>query len=164
MEQKLEKSMKKLVKERQQYIEKVVNFVHNLLTGESECLKFEEHNSHCYQHRRLILDKFTFEDEGSFTMFGGDEVTIWYDGFKVFQVKYWDIKKCEVLEFDINMPCPDWRTPLNALMRNGPKRVASRAKWEKERSKKKAETQNKNLMQQVKEQMELEEEARRLHV
>lgn len=150
----------KQIAKRQAYVEKIIGFVHQLLTTKGKTLKHEEHSCHYYALRELKLDGFTFTDEGAFTMFGGEEVTIHYNGFKVFWVKYHNIKECEVLEFDTSMPCPDWQTPLKKLMRTGVARIAKRI----EGSEKKLVTKNQNAMQQVRAQMDLEAEAHRLRL
>jgi len=153
-------SLVKQISDRQAFVEKVIAFVGDLLNAKGKVLKHEEHSAHCYSLHELELDGFKFQDEGSFTMFGGDGVTIWYQGWKVFEVEWHDIKKVEVKEFDTSMPCPDWRTPLKKLMRTGVARIAKKI----ETTEKKAAAHNQNAMQRVKAQMDLEEEARRLHV
>ena len=153
-------TLKQQVANRQKFVERIIEFVRLLLNEKSETLKYEEHSAHTYSHRRLMFEKFTFEDEGTFTMFGGEQVTVWYDGFKVFSVKWHDLKECEVLEWDTDLPCPDWQTPLKKLMRLGPKRIVAKIDKIENKSKK----ENKNAMQQVKAQMDLEAEAARLHI
>ncbi len=115
----------KLIAERQKFIEKVIRFVHELLNAEGKVLKHETHSSHYYRLRELEFEGFRFRDEGSFTMFGGDEVVIYFQGWKVFEVRYHDIKEAEVKEFDLTMPCPDWQTPLKKLMRRGVKQITA---------------------------------------
>jgi hypothetical protein len=115
-----------MIAERQRYVEKVIRFVHDLLNAKGKVLKHETHSSHMYSLRELKFEDFTFTDEGSFTMFGGDEVTICYKSWLVFQVKYHDIKEAEVEQFDTTMPCPDWQTPLKKLMRRGVTRIAAK--------------------------------------
>jgi hypothetical protein len=121
----------KLIAERQKFVEKVIRFVHELLNAEGKVLKRETHSSHMYALREMEFEGFRFRDEGSFTMFGGDEVVVYFQGWKVFEVKYHDIKEAEVKEFDISMPCPDWQTPL---MRQGVTRIAAKIDQAKKKS------------------------------
>jgi hypothetical protein len=116
----------KLIAERQKFVEKVIRFVHDLLTAKGKVLKHETHSSHMYSLRELEFEGFRFRDEGSFTMFGGDEVTIYFQGWRVFEVEYHDMKEVSVKEFDLTMPCPDWQTPLKKLMRLGIPRIAAK--------------------------------------
>jgi hypothetical protein len=127
----------KLIAERQAFVEKIVRFVHDLLNTEGKVLKHETHSSHMYSLREMEYQGFRFRDEGSFTMFGGDEVVIYFQGWKVFEVRYHDIKEAEVKEFDLTMPCPDWQTPLKKLMRQGVTRIAAKI----DQAKKKSEAQ-----------------------
>jgi|HubBroStandDraft_1064217.scaffolds.fasta_scaffold132079_5 hypothetical protein len=115
-----------MIAERQRYVEKVIRFVHDLLNAKGKVLKHETHSSHMYSLRELKFEDFTFTDEGSFTMFGGDEVTIHYKDWLVFQVRYHDIKEVEVQQFDITMPCPDWQTPLKKLIQRGVTRISAK--------------------------------------
>ena len=122
---------KRLIAERQKFVEKVIRFVHDLLTAKGKVLKHETHSAHMYSLREMEFEGFKFQDEGSFTMFGGDGVTIWYRGWLVFEVEYHDLKEVTVKEFDLTMPCPDWQTPLKKLIRRGVKQIAARIDREK---------------------------------
>ncbi len=117
---------KRLIVERQKFVEKVIRFVHELLNAEGKVLKRETHSCHMYSLRELQLEGFKFMDEGSLTMYGGDVVTISFNGWLVFEVKYHDIEEAEVLQFDLTMPCPDWQTPLKRLMRLGIPRISAK--------------------------------------
>src|SRR5271157_3476717 len=149
-----------MIAERQKFVEKAVRFVHDLLTAEGKVLKHETHSSHMYSLRELKFEGFTFTDEGSFTMFGGDEVTIRYQGWLVFQVKYHDIKEAEVEQFDLTMPCPDWQTPLKKLMRLGIPRISAKIAAVKKKYEAKSNKDFKALM--VHEQLRKEMERLRL--
>jgi hypothetical protein len=70
----------KLIAERQKFVEKVIRFVHDLLNAEGKVLKHETHSSHMYSLREMEYGGFRFRDEGSFTMFGGDEVVVYFQG------------------------------------------------------------------------------------
>lgn len=115
-----------MIAERQRFVEKVIRFVRDLLNAKGKVLKHETHSAHMYSLREMEFEGFKFQDEGSFTMFGGDGVTVWYRGWKVFEVEYHDLKEVTVKEFDLTMPCPDWQTPLKSLMRRGVTRIAAK--------------------------------------
>jgi hypothetical protein len=151
---------KKMIAQRQRYVEKVIGFVHKLLTAKGTVLQQETHSSHHYALRELKFEGFTFTDEGSFTMFGGDEVTILYKSWLVFKAKYHDIKEVEVEQFDITMSCPDWRTPLNKLMHLGVPRIAAKIDSEQKR----ADTQFLKNMQTDTVQKQLRKEMERLRL
>jgi len=125
---------KRLIVQRQKFVEKVIQFVHDLLRAKGSTIKYEQHSAHTYHLREMEFDGFKFQDEGSFTMFGGDGVTIWYKGWKVFEVEYHDLKEVTVKEFDLTMPCPDWQAPLRGLMRSGVTRIAAKIDREKKRA------------------------------
>ena len=151
---------KKLITERQTFIEKVVPFVHELLNAQGTVLKHETHSAHMYAFREFKFEGFTFQDEGSLTMFGGDEVTIFYQGWLVFKVRYHDIKEAEVKEFDHSLPCPDWRTPLKKLMQRGVSRISAKLAAVK----KKAETKYQKNVQVDAVQKQLQKEMERLRL
>ena len=125
---------KRLIAERQRFVEKTIKFVHELLNAEGKVLKHETHSCHMYSLRELQFEGFKFMDEGSLTMYGGDIVTIYFQGWKVFEVRYNDLDKAEVKEFDLTMPCPDWQSPLKKLMRLGVPRIAARIDKAKKRA------------------------------
>lgn len=150
----------KLVAERQKFVEKVISFVHDLLRVKGSTIKYEEHSAHTYHLREMEFQGFKFQDEGSFTMFGGDGVTIWYQGWKVFEVEYHDLKEVTVKEFDLTMPCPDWRTPLKKLMRRGVKSIAAKI----DRAKARADAQYEKDIQIGTSQKHLRKEMERLRL
>lgn len=111
------KELTKKVSEREQLLEKIVNFVEELLHKKGKVLRREVHSAHTYTERELRDFKgFSFYDSGSHTMFGGHDVRIWHQKIMVLDLYYQtSVKECEVNTFQAN---PEWIKALKAVMRS----------------------------------------------
>jgi len=158
------KNLEKKIAARQKFIEEVIGFVNQLVSEEGVMLTYEEYSCHTYTLAELNnLACFSFRTSGSFTMFGGDQVMVWYhpgsekSGLDpVFDVTYWDIKECEVKYFD---PSEFWQQALRRLIRNKKRLLARRKRLQEQKLE-----HEKNLNQNKEIDTELRKEAERLKI
>lgn len=114
---------------RQRWLEKVINFSSDALSKCGQTLHHEVHSCHITATQELKgFHSFSFWSHGAYTMFGGQELKVWFNDTLVLKVEWWDIKELHVQVFD---PSPSWRRKLAALAGNPavvPKWAAARRK------------------------------------
>jgi hypothetical protein len=126
----------KRIVERQKQVEKIINYV-DTIVRERGVILYEKVES-CYTHTKAELSDFfdfTFYRESGYTMFGGDNIKIWYKGSLVFDVEWWDIKECNVRYSDFS---PEWQKKLRHLIANK-QRIATRLARQKKHQQARAE-------------------------
>lgn len=73
------KELEKKVLARKAWLIKIVDFVEKIVLEHGECLAYKEHSAHTFsKHELKDVRGFTFSTEGSFSMFGGENIRIWY--------------------------------------------------------------------------------------
>lgn len=118
-----QKNLSKKVADRQRFLEKVTHFVHSVVAQRGQRLKYEQSSGHTYSVRELQgFLGFTFTTEGTYTMFGGQNIVIRFDSGDanaknpiVLEVEWWDLKELHVRAFELAIP---WQRVLLRLMQN----------------------------------------------
>ena len=103
------------VKERQEFLVQVIDFVTWLLNGFGEVLDYHEFSSHTRQTREFkdVLN-FDFWDHGANSMMGGWSLKVWYKKVLVLDLSWSDKNKPKLDHFGEN---PGWQRTLKRLCR-----------------------------------------------
>lgn len=116
--------LEKKVLEKRAWLEEIIDFVEDVTFKYGKQLGYKEHDCHTYAKRELNDVKgFSFMKEGSFTMFGGEGLKIWYQPpskkdvpkQEVLHLEWWGRDSIHVrVRIDEKM----WVLPLKRLMKN----------------------------------------------
>lgn|SRR3989338_3805548 len=109
------------VAERQKFIEEIVEYVSSLLARRGVTLSWMEFACHTTAAIELKnFAGFSFHTYGTYTMFGGETVKVWYHPNAeetprepVFEVEFWDIAQCTVKHFN---PSTEWQKAFKRLI------------------------------------------------
>jgi|GEM_PF-1849354 len=162
------KTLAERVVARQKFLEDVVVFSNGIVSVHGKQLSYYQGSSHTNVERELKnFAGFSFYTHGSYTMYGGDEVKVWYHPETeqtpiepVLHVEYWNIKECKLYVFDQTL---NWQEALGKLV------SASKAEVEKiEQERREANERKKRAEQEGRDLAEaernLKKEADRLHL
>jgi hypothetical protein len=157
-----DKKLVSKVVQRQKLVEAIIDFVQFITEKKGKVLSRSVHSGHTQTERELKnFFGFSFYTYGHYTMFGGEEVKVWYHPKDkklppelVFEVEWWEILKCNVKHFD---PSPEWLAALKKLMEDRSRVVAKAEKAEQ----RKAAEEEKNRKDQAA-MKTVQEDAKRL--
>ncbi len=134
------KDLKAQVAERQSFLETVIKTVEFFLEKRGRVYDRQVHSAHTSQ--KVELDNFhgfSFYSYGSYTMFGGEEIKIWYHPGKkehpplpVLEIQWWELKELHVKHFDDS---PEWQKAILLLAKDKATAVKQAAREEAKRKK-----------------------------
>ncbi|MDE1970045.1 MAG: hypothetical protein KGI50_00485 [Patescibacteria group bacterium] len=155
-------TLAELVRARQLFLETIIPCIEFLVHTHGEVLDHKVRDCYTTTTRELNnVRGFSFYTYGSFTMFGGRNVIVYYhphgkkgDLTRVLDVDYWDIQKCHVKTFDASLV---WQHALQQLCLD-----KEQVQHELQRRKQQEQEVRGKEAQQYRDAAQVEEDARRL--
>ncbi|KKT82550.1 MAG: hypothetical protein A3B99_00705 [Candidatus Yanofskybacteria bacterium RIFCSPHIGHO2_02_FULL_44_12b] len=157
----------KRISEREKFLRKVTSFVEKLVQEKGRVIRRSQGSSNTHVVAELLnFGDFSFKTDWGQTMFGGNDVEVWYhpnSNFKdrkrfnpVFSVYYqcarFETDDCKVNTFDENLT---WQSAFNKMMKNKKKMLADMKKKERDtRRKDLSEAKNQDKTALLKKQAE----------
>ena len=136
------KSLAKRVVARQRFLEKVIDFAETIIREGGRVIRHKTYDCYTQTEAELMnFAGFSFRTYGAFTMFGGEELKIWYHPDSkerppqpVLEVEWYEMAKLKVKHFDTSVK---WQRALSRIIKDKEK-VVARVRREKEISKARA--------------------------
>ena len=156
--------LEKQVSAKKAWLQEIIDFVTEVTVKHGKCLEYKEYTNHTRsKHELRDIQGFSFKTDGSYTMFGGENLHIWYrppswkrkPSEEVLELEWWNeihVRKC------VNEKL--WVPALKRLMKNKEK-VFPTSK-QKEQQEKQVEKKKQDERHEAVRRKELLEQAQKM--